>query len=827
MINRELCQIPTRFTVRISKLAKICVISFTQTHTTVTTEHDSDSDRRMTSLLPSLPTQTPKLSLSSRSAGARRRSRPDRELRAATPEHLPRETNVINHTTDSGGVFPDYFPSRHPTSSNSSKPNSSRPRSRSPRLFRSSSPFSGVAVPTPSFEALLPKSNRGEWKGSLLGGGDRDVHSAGGSSIPGKQKQPSPKPFAKNGSPRSGSFVDYSYHDTELTAAASSPPPLTSPSTEEAQDSIGTLCGGLGYCRPLQLSHRTSDGSLSVGCSESDSVGSSLMGLLRLAEREKRKTKVDLEMFAGMHDEIFTVLIDEALRSDGSGGAIDGSEEETEATAPTASIDAIEEQPTSSPLFNARVRSNKHQGPGLDLEANNNSATQPSFDIASIQTKHSPSRISRQISKSMRSSSMKFLKLTRSSASSIDDSVPTAVVGGSTYDSIPSNPTTKSLSIQSQNSNSINSNKFVAVTSNKNPVDHFHPQCVLQKENLKQKLATPSVPPSAVGREATLVKLQKKLSVLGDIESGKFGKASEMLQSDAVAIVRPESDGEESRNQVNQKESNNSNPNPSTKQTFSGGTKVETRSFLTLRIGFISMSYMVIMVWDGITMLVEQVVLRKNVSGYDKKNMHPISRISRRTPLSPMGHSPKKNGGGDSFARRSSDGDKPLPPLAPLSLPQKSKPIVIPSKSMDKDDEECSHDITMKANDQLPSLQGTTSSSHCPENIHGPRLCFPKLPPIWVSSLSNLIGSALTNTATIRAPNNTPQSFLSVSVTNVKKLHGGCTHCRTRLANGKWPVTHRISSKLNNYNPTRKQTMRPYIRFVLGEHEHCTKVRYR
>ena len=182
-----------------------------QTYTTVATEHDSDSDsdRRMTSLLPSLPTQTPKLSLSSRSAGARRRSRPDRE------------TNVINHTTDSGGVFPDYFPSRHPTSSNSSKPNSSRPRSRSPRLFRSSSPFSGVAVPTPPFEAL-PKSNRGEWKGSLLGGGDRNVHSAGGSSIPGKQKQPSPKPFAKSGSPRSGSFVDYSYHDTELTAAASS-----------------------------------------------------------------------------------------------------------------------------------------------------------------------------------------------------------------------------------------------------------------------------------------------------------------------------------------------------------------------------------------------------------------------------------------------------------------------------------------------------------------------------------------------------------------------------------------------------------------------------
>ena len=115
-----------------------------------------------------------------------------------------------------------------------------------------------------------------------------------------------------------------------------------------------------------------------------------------------------------------------------------------------------------------------------------------------------------------------------------------------------------------------------AENTTRQPIDYLHPRCVLQKEAPKQKskmpfgnngnaraggnnkrsrgqdgkrkskrggegggaaATDPANGASAVGRHETLAKVQEKLSMLGEIESGKFGKAAEMLRSDAVAFV--------------------------------------------------------------------------------------------------------------------------------------------------------------------------------------------------------------------------------------------------------------------------------------------------
>ena len=113
--------------------------------------------------------------------------------------------------------------------------------------------------------------------------------------------------------------------------------------------------------------------------------------------------------------------------------------------------------------------------------------------------------------------------------------------------------------------------------------DFFHPKCVLHKEKGSRKDLL-SNPPSAVGREASLEKLMEKLSLLSEIESGKYGKGADMLRSDAVAFTVP---------------------------GIVGVDAVETRSILTIRMGFVSMNYGIVLQWDCASELAKQVVLVK------------------------------------------------------------------------------------------------------------------------------------------------------------------------------------------------------------------------
>jgi len=120
--------------------------------------------------------------------------------------------------------------------------------------------------------------------------------------------------------------------------------------------------------------------------------------------------------------------------------------------------------------------------------------------------------------------------------------------------------------------------------TNVNTSDFFHPQCVLHKEKGALKDSSQGNAPSAVGREAALAKLMEKLVLLSEIESGKYGKGADMLRSDAVAFPI---------------------------QGYMGLDAVETRSILTIRMGFVSMNYGIVLQWDLASELAKQVVLVK------------------------------------------------------------------------------------------------------------------------------------------------------------------------------------------------------------------------
>lgn len=120
--------------------------------------------------------------------------------------------------------------------------------------------------------------------------------------------------------------------------------------------------------------------------------------------------------------------------------------------------------------------------------------------------------------------------------------------------------------------------------TNVNTSAFFHPKCDLYKENGSSKVSSQGNPPSAVGREAALAKLMQKLSLLAEIESGKYGKGADMLRSDAVAVPI---------------------------QGYMGLEKVETRSILTIRMGLVSMNYGIVLQWDLASELAKQIVLVK------------------------------------------------------------------------------------------------------------------------------------------------------------------------------------------------------------------------
>jgi hypothetical protein len=294
--------------------------------------------------------------------------------------------------------------------------------------------------------------------------------------------------------------------------------------------------------------------------------------------------------------------------------------------------------------------------------------------------------------------------------------------------------------------------KFSSMNSkmiSNDPSDFFHQDCILQKE-MESDIQMPKLGfglpnsrsksndgvPSATGREDTLLKLQKKLSLLGDIESGKYGMAAEMLRSDAVAFAK----------QVDS--------NDFTKKKRANGSKVETRSILTLRMGFVSMSYGILLQWDCGTGLVELIVLRK---------------MCRDDFL-------KGKGDGDQSARESnhliSGSQRNLQTKMPLVPP---KPALIPAPLADVSPTEVSLD--------------SISPSDFLQNASLP---------------TNPLVSILSGASTSKS-----EYLLSVSVLRVTGLFSECDNCRNS----------------NSVERTvRGRTVRPFIRFSLGKHDHCTSV---
>jgi hypothetical protein len=283
------------------------------------------------------------------------------------------------------------------------------------------------------------------------------------------------------------------------------------------------------------------------------------------------------------------------------------------------------------------------------------------------------------------------------------------------------------------------------------PSCFFHQDCVLQKE-MESDIQIPKIRfglpiskskisdgvPSAMGREDTLLKLQKKLAMLGDIESGKYGMAAEMLRSDAVAFAM-------------QVESNDL-----LKRQKSQGAKVETRSILTLRMGFVSMSYGILLQWDCRTELVELIVLRKMCRGDFLKG----------------------NGDGDQSAREFnpiSRSERNLQTKMPFIPP---KPALIPAPLADVSPTEVSLDSTSPSN----FLQNASLRTNPLAGI-----------PMFLSGASS----------------SKPEYLLSVSVLRVTGLFAECDNCRN---------SHAVENTVQN------RTVRPFIRFSLGKHEHCTSV---
>jgi hypothetical protein len=397
-----------------------------------------------------------------------------------------------------------------------------------------------------------------------------------------------------------------------------------------------------------------------------------------------------IESYAAYHDEIVTALIDEALRKGG---------DETNVT------------------------------DGQHVETNTES--------------RSPYKTKRNTSKQLGIGSPgipKLLKRARSDlAGGVGDKKNLLTVNTSSR--------RRSLTIKSK----MNSN---------DPSVFFHQDCILQKEMgsdtqkaklgfglTKAKSKNCGGAPSATGREETLLKLQQKLSMLGDIESGKYGMAAEMLRSDAVAFaIQADSDCSSNK-----------------KKTCL--TKVETRSILTLRMGFVSMSYGILLQWNCGTGLVELIVLRKMCRDDFLKGKGNIDESERESNLI-------------TESQRNSS----LPRMTILP----PKPALIPAPLADVSPTEVSLD--------------STSPPNFLHNGCG-RRALPKfsLPPNPLAGIPRFLSGSL---------NSKSQHFLSVSVLRVKGLFAECDSCRDCIS-----VERR-----------KHRTVRPFIRFSLGKHEHCTRV---
>lgn len=245
--------------------------------------------------------------------------------------------------------------------------------------------------------------------------------------------------------------------------------------------------------------------------------------------------------------------------------------------------------------------------------------------------------------------------------------------------------------------------------------------------------------------------------MLGDIESGKFGKAAEMLQSDAVAFfIESDADSVIQGNQQEHAQKGRNNIGAVLRRTQSNITQdnasdtiqagsvatskkrkamVETRSLLTLRMGFVSISYGILLQWDCSSKSVELIVLRK---------------MCRE----------------DFLERNDEDSSDALP------VTKSQKPSTASAAS---------------------TASGTTLESHESQSQEpeGFSRFFPQL---------------------LCEPDRRPQSFLSVAVVSVKHIHTGCALCMASTQ----------SDKANaKQSKTKQNTIRPYIRFVLGKNGKC------
>ena len=446
--------------------------------------------------------------------------------------------------------------------------------------------------------------------------------------------------------------------------------------------------------------------------------------------------------YALHHDQIVTALIDDALRNNRK-------DEGGNAQHQPAS-------PPSVPVDDFKSDSNDNN--------NNNDSTNNNHNLRT-----SPHRIKRSGIGGVSSNSSPSIHLLRKrQRSNSNDKL--------------NNPGTPPLPAKMRMMRSTSSSSNIL----SDPSEFLHPDCILQKKKgsetnkLKRKLSftlssstigssnnSNGDAPSAIGREETILKLQQKLSMLSDIESGKYGMAVEMLRSDAVAFIAH---------------------HPASSSPSRVATKVETRSILTLRMGFVSMSYGILLQWDCGTRLVELIVLRKMCRDdfLNGANNDDTSSSTIRDQSSLLLSGLKS----DTQLAEANNHHPSLPELIPAPLLDSSTAGGTSSREV--------------------GIQGSVASSDHQEGSALPRLIHPPNPlaylPRFLGSGSGSGGGSSGNSAA--ATNNTKSQYLlSVSALNVTQLHSGCEHCRAE----------------RKQSPT-SATIRPYIRFALGEYEHCTRV---
>lgn len=132
----------------------------------------------------------------------------------------------------------------------------------------------------------------------------------------------------------------------------------------------------------------------------------------------------------------------------------------------------------------------------------------------------------------------------------------------------------------------------------------LHSKCKLQKD--QGKGAEPGSLISARGREETINKLVEKMMILAELEQeGSFANAS-LTRVPAKEI------------------------NLAHKDNIDGYDFIETRSMLSVKMGFVNLRYGVLVRWNKTSGLAELIVLRKMCpESFMKVKAHPKSKISR------------------------------------------------------------------------------------------------------------------------------------------------------------------------------------------------------